>query len=105
KKLGKPVSEFKPTATQLKLDPSFLSSVEYQKGSTNILIDYSKNGKIKMIFISDRTAGRTKEAIMKLGNLKSSSSLYKIRVQQWLNPQKARQSGNADIAGIEVTPR
>lgn len=103
--LGKPVSEFVPNKSQLQLDPNFASTVEYEKGTTNIQIDYSRSGKVLSIFISDGTVGRTEAEIMKLGNLEPKSSDYIIKVTQWINPKKAKQIGSAEIAGIAVMPR
>ena len=102
--LGKPESEFIPNDAQLKLDPNWLSIIEYKKGTTSIQIDYSKDGKILKIFISDEVAGRTKEEIMKLGSLASDSKEYRVRIQPWLNPEYAKKTGGAEIAGIEVMP-
>lgn len=102
-KLGKPKNEFKPTIAQRKIDPTWLSDAEFQKGTTNIIIDYNRNGKVESIFISDNKAGRTKIEIMQLGNLQLGSKEYSIRIQKWLNPAKAK--GKSTIAGIEVKPR
>lgn len=102
--LGVPKSEFIPNEMQVSLDSSILSTIDYEKETTIIQIDYSRNGRIKTIFISDESQGRTKEDILKLGKLEIHSSEYKIRVQEWLNPEYARKLDAADIAGIEVIP-
>lgn len=99
-RLGKPKDEFKPTAAELAIDPNAPSTIEYQKGTTNIQIDYNKNGKVVLIFISDDKTGRTKAQIMQLGNLKPNSTEYRVRIQKWLNPAAAK--GTSTIAGIEV---
>jgi len=104
KNLGVPKSEFIPNEMQLSIDPNILSTLEYQNGTTTIQVDYLRNGEIKTIFISDNLKGRTKEDILKLGNLKIHSSEYKIIVKEWLNPDYARKSYKEDIAGIEVIP-
>jgi len=103
-RLGSPTSEFIPSAANLQVDPGMLSCLEYQNRSTSITINYSRSGKIETIFIADNTTGRKTEEILKLGNLKVAAKDYKIRVQNWINPQYAKEIGAAEIAGIEVTP-
>lgn len=102
--LGTPKSIFVPSDLQQKLYSEILSTAEYQSGNTSIQIDYTRDREIKKIFISDKTPGMTKEEILKLGNLNQYSNEYKIRIQNWLNPELAKKNKEAEIAGIEVKP-
>lgn len=101
RKLGKPDVEIVPKGQQWNF--GFTGTVEYKKGTTCILIDYVKNGMIKLIFISDDTPGKTTEEIAKLGNIDLNSSNYKVRIQPWLNQELARQEKKSQVAGIEVS--
>ena len=100
--LGAPKSEFKPTTEQLSIYPEIKSTLEYQKGTTTIQIDYSGNGKVEEIFISDAKEGRAAQKIYSLGNLDPNSNEYKTTIQNWLNPALARRNRAAEIAGIRV---
>ena len=103
KRLGQPKHHFKPSDIQWDLGIS--GTIEYQKDTTNIQIDYLKSGKITKVFISDKTPGRKMTEILQLGNIDPSSSKYTVRVQPWLNAEIARQNNEAEIAGIEVIAR
>lgn len=101
--LGTPTSFSVPSDQQRKLYPEMPSTAEYQFENTTIFIDYDRDKEIKKIFISDTTPGRKEEEILKIGNLKQNSSEYKIRIQNWLNPELAEKNKEVEIAGIEVT--
>lgn len=101
--LGVPKSEFKPTKQQLSISPDIKSTLEYQKGTTSIQIDYSANGKVTEIFLSDSKEGRTAKEMYILGNLERTSIHYKTSIQNWLNPALAKKNRTAEIAGIRVT--
>ena len=100
--LRTPKSEFKPTTEQLAISPEIKSTLEYQKGTTSIQIDYSRNGKVEEIFISDEKEGRTAQEVYSLGNLDANSIEYKTTIQNWMNPALAKKNRTAEIAGIRV---
>ena len=100
--LGAPKSEFKPTTEQLSISPEIKLTLEYQKGTTTIQIDYSGNGKVEVIFVSDAREGRAAQEIYSLGNLDPNSNEYKTTIQNWLNPALAKRNRTAEIAGIRV---
>lgn len=99
---------YEPTEIQKKLvgeDQFWPRTIVYRKDSTQMHITFSKVGKITEVFISDDTYGRSKEDIMKLGNIKPHSNEYRVQIQNWLNPEYAKKKGCAEIAGVRITPK
>ena len=99
---------YEPTEIQKKLldeDQFWPRTIVYRKNSTQMHITFSKVGKITEVFISDDTYGRSKEDIMKLGNIKPHSNEYRVQIQNWLNPEYAKKKGCAEIAGVRLTPK
>jgi len=100
--LGEPTSEFQPTTEQRELD--IPATLEYTRGTTTLAIDYGNDGVVSEMFLSDKTAGRTVDQLFELGNLNQSNTDYTTKVQPWLNPSLARSNGEAEVAGIRITP-
>jgi hypothetical protein len=100
KHLGKPTITFKPNQTQIDLGIEY--DAEYKRGDIIFSFSYNRDGSITKYMLSSSRKRDTKRYIMQSCKLTDSNAKYRVKINSWLNPIKAKQDGNPEIPSIEI---
>ena len=77
----------------------------FEGDNYQIMITYQSDMSVSDFFFSYTVIDATEEDVLEAGNLEDNNLDYSIEIQEWVNPELAKQNGSPEISGIAIYPK